>query len=426
MKYDNVEAFMARLGQMVPNYNKSFENQRKLEKIYLNVPANFGRYQVFPIPSLVADFPYIDLPKTREIKMPRKNIKSDGTETTYDAWIKILPPIAYLIKADKNSKNVISSLTASDESLLRQAASLHEELCELLDYKNKLMDPTVKELLRIKNYTVFYAHCINKWSIDNARQPVKQYFSALFVVTSKKFNEAVLNDMRNVPNLFPEAGEDWTDKVYNRELTNREGFLMFSVQNNATGQPGFNFTVNHSIQSPASIKSIVIDEEDMNLMSDPVEGFLGWQAARSDEEVGSRRLFNSKLMREAVDYMTRQITAIKFAKESGTSVEEAIKITNTEVLKTQSPTNTQGQPTNDPILAQMSENIPVNNSNNIGVESAERLINNTDPFTNPAAAHIDPFGGMQGGGNSAPFTAPSFANPGFGGKGNDGNSGLPF
>ena len=419
--FENVNDYLKKLEQMVPNYNKNFENQRKLEKIYLNVPANFGRYQVFPIPSVVTGFPYFDLPKTREIKMPRKNIKNDGTETTYEAWIKILPPSAYVMKSDNNG--IVSSLTSAEESLLRQAASLHEELCELLDYKNKLMDPTVKELLRIKNYTVFYAHCINKWSIDNARQAVKQYFSALFVVTSKKFSEAVFNDMMNVPNLFPDAGDTWTSKVYNNLTTGREGFLMFSVQNNATGQPGFNFTVNHSIQAPAAIKSIVIDEEDMKLMSDPVEGFLGWQAARSDESVGNRRLFNNKLMKEAIDYMTRQITAIKFAKESGTSIDEAIKITNTEVLKTQAPTNTQGQPTNDPILAKMSENTN-NNSNNIGMDSAERLANNTDPFTSPAAAHIDPFGGMQGGSNSSPFTAPSFANPGFGGNGN--NNGAPF
>ena len=117
MSYAKVNDFVARLEQNTPGSNKNFEKQRRLEKIYLNVPANFGRYQVLPLPSLITGFPYVELPNTREINLPRKNVKPDGTETIYSAWIKILPMSAYTVR-DESGREV-SSLTANDEKLLQ-------------------------------------------------------------------------------------------------------------------------------------------------------------------------------------------------------------------------------------------------------------------------------------------------------------------
>ena len=125
---NSVESFLERLQSMSPKKKPtSFVKRRAIETVYTNAKANFGKYQLLPLTSVINDFPYVSLKNTREIKMPRKNVMSDGTPQEYSAWIKLLPKDAYTIK-DPSTGREVSSLTAADESLLDQAYAIWEEL----------------------------------------------------------------------------------------------------------------------------------------------------------------------------------------------------------------------------------------------------------------------------------------------------------
>lgn len=445
MSYSSVNDFVSKLEQNAPGA-KNFEKQRKLEKIYLNVPVNFGRYQVLPLPSVVTGYPYVELPYTREINIPIKNIKSDGTEVVYNGWIKLLPTRAYTVRDETGRET--SSLTAANEALLQKAYTIHEELCKELDFKNNAIDPVIGKLLRKKNYTLFHAYCVNKWSIDNIRVPERQNFSALFVATSRKFSESLSENISQFSLVSADSvPEGWLNQIYNRELTGRTGFLMFSVQKNATA-PGFAFSASHAINKGEYLKDISIDKEDMDLMSDPIETFLGWQCPRdiNSKPVGQRCLFNEELINKAINFMSQQLAAIRITKQNGGDVNAAIAATNEEVLKNQVPTNTMGQTTNDPMLAQMADKAAsMNRGQNIPNNPQSVVNKNTDPFSNPPAAHIDPItaspvnnntGAAEGWGNNngqqqqqqqAPFNKPAFSSfsAGFGGTQPD-NGDLPF
>jgi hypothetical protein len=367
--------------------------------------------------------------------MPRRNVTADGQEQSYQAWIKFLPLQAYTIK-DQTTGREVSSLTASDESLLRQAYAVWEELFTELDAKNNATDPTVRSLIRRKNYTIFYGNCPNFWSVQDTRTPVRQNFNALFVMTSKAFPEIVGNSIADT-NITSGIGNDaWLADVYNRELTGRKGFMLLNISK--SDGPGFNISVSHTLGAEAFLNGVNIDPNDMELMQNPVETFLGWQANREDESVPAdqRRLFNKSLIQEAIEFMTDQLAKIRMAKQNGTSVEEAIQATNQTALANQAAKAAATPQTNDPILAQMSaEATPSAQSvggygNNNVVQNGQSVTNRNDnPFQNPAASHIDPLTGapvadtaqQPSQPQSAPFSQPSFAG-GFGG----GANGLPF
>ena len=150
---NRVDDFLSKLAAQAPKAKENnFEQKnRSLEKIYLNFPGNFGRYQVFPLDSVVTDFPFVTLFGTREINIPRKNMAADGTENTYNAWIKLLPKSAYVMK-DMTGR-LVSSLTAADDELLSQAHMIFDELYRELDAKNN-RDELTTNLVRLKNYTI--------------------------------------------------------------------------------------------------------------------------------------------------------------------------------------------------------------------------------------------------------------------------------
>lgn len=410
----NVNEFLSKIGGS-SNNRVNFEKQRKIEKIYLSVKEKQGRYQVLPIPSVVTNFPFVELPKTREVNMPRKNVHPDGTESTYNAWIKFLPLSAYTVR-DETGREV-SSLTAADEALLRQAYAVHEELCQELDFRNNAIDPVIGKLLRIKNYTLFHAHCMNWWSLQDQRTPARQNFDALFVITGKNFGTALKGDVENygIMNTCP---DNWLDEVYNRELSNRSGFMMFTVQNDST-RPGFTFTVAHATGKADYLQGVQISQEDMDLMSDPIEAFLGWQAnphAAENTPVGQRRLFNEKLIRDAVNFMSMQLQEIRMSKQAGNDPKVAIEAVNERVLNSQVPTDTMGHTTNDPLLADLAKKTP---DQNTIVDAQDVISKNQDPFATPPSSQIDPITGMPiGSGDSKPSSTPDFT-AGFG-------SSMPF
>ena len=115
------------------------------------------------------------------------------------------------------------------------------------------------------------------------------------------------------------------------------------------------------------------------------------------------------------------------AKQNGTSVEEAINITNQLVLEKQAGSSNTPM-TNDPMLAEMNqeaakaaqENVGTYGNTNFGGQNIAQKNSMSNPFQNPAASHQDPITGSPVPGNSStPFQKPAFA-------GGDNQSDLPF
>lgn len=398
--YNNVDSFIGRLHVMNPRMGKSangeFEKKKLLEKVFLNNKNTFGRYQVLPMNSTVSDFAYVSLYGTREINIPRKNVGADGVETTYNAWIRLLPKDGYTMK-DPSTGREISSLTAADEALLTQAYEVFDMLYDELDAHNNASDPTIYKFIRKRNYTIFHGYCVNMWGQDGARKPVRQNFSALFVLTSKAFLSKVEDNIEET-NLTSANGQtDWMGAIYNRNLSDREGYLMFNI--NKSSNPGFDLSVSHQLNAKAYLAGVNIPEEDAAVMENPVESFLGWQANRDDAPAAERRLFNAKLITEAIDYMTNQLAKIRIAKQQGTSIAEAIETTNQTILNSQAPTNARGQLTNDPILAQHAAAAVTPGNQNQTTNPEAVMAKNNDP-QNPAAAHLDPVTGSPVSGES--------------------------
>lgn len=418
-----VEDFMAKLAAQTAPMQKNTQprtSTKSVEKISLNFPGNFGRYQVLPLDSVVTDYPYVTLFNTREIAIPKKQVGADGTETPYTAWVKLLPKEGYQMK-DMTGR-VVSSLTAEEEQLLGEAHTLFDELFTEVDARNNLQ--MQKDLCRKRNYTLFHAMCLNKWDFEDSRVPKRQNFCGLFVCTAKGFMNAV-EDNINEKTLMNGGDASWIQGIYNRELTGRDGFVMFSISKSKTSA-GYSVTCSHESGRSQMLSGVTIPAEEAEMMRDPVASFLGWQANREEGvQDGQRRLFNANLIKEAIAFMTSQLAAIRLNKQSGQSIEAAIKATNELALKNA----TVAQPkTNDPMLvsAQQTAAPQVN---------AERVVAaNDSPYTTPPAATLDPITGTpvshstnpfgtqpQAAPQSAPFTAPS-----FGGFGSAPKTDLPF
>lgn len=433
---NKVDDFLAKLAEAAPKAKETFETKnRSLEKVYLNYPGNYGRYQVFPMNDVLNDFPFVTLFNTREINIPRKTQNTDGSEVAYNAWIKILPKNAYLMR-DMTGR-IVSSLTAQDEEILQQAYSVFDMLYNELDVRNNRNEVT-SNLLRKRNYTIFNAMCLNKWDPNESRNPSRQNFCALFVVTAKGFTSSIEDNIQETT-LMRGGDNSWVTEVYNRNLTDRTGFLMFSVNSKKDGSAGFAITTSHGVGNE-SLRSNIIPEEDAELMQSPVAEFLGWQANKDEQNpISQKRLFNAALMKEAIAYMSQQLAAIRMAKSSGIDIKEAVERTNNEVLahfvitpKTSTPQS------NDPIL---------NSMGNVGtsetVNTQKIVENNTNPFQSAPVYLSDPVTGapvnnsenntfgQSAGQTQNPQSGAPFS-PGFGGFGNFGQtqgnekSDLPF
>lgn len=421
----NVEDFMAKLAAQTAPMQKN-ENRTKgrvLEKISLNYEGNFGRYQVLPLNDVITDYPFVKLDNTREICIPRKNVAPDGTESVYNAWVKLLPKAEGYRMKDATGR-VTSSLTAEEDQLLSEAYMLFDQLYNEIDAKTNIN--ISRDLMRKRNYTIFHAYCCNKWNFDGSREPVRSKFCGLFVSTAKGFTNAVEDDLKGQSIM----GEDisYIQNLYSRQLKDRDGFMMFSISRNKSVGMGYNVSVNHKGNAKNMLQEYVITEEEADLMKDPIATLLSWQANREDASVPAeqRRLFNAPLIKEAMAYMTQQLAAVRAAKAAGTSIEAAIKTTN-ETAFGNTPAAT-AKTTNDPML----QNQQAQQVNDFANAQAK----NDAPFQTPPAAHIDPitsapvnnnpgqgFGGFSGGfggGQQAPFAQPGFAQ--FG----KGEGDLPF
>lgn len=417
---NKVENFMAQLSaQQAPMMKKSQKtNEKKLEKIALNFPGNFGRYQILPVDNIVTDYPFVTLFNTYEICMPRTYKAADGTEEIRPTWIKIIPKEGYIMK-DATGR-VVPSLTNEEETLLYQARTLFDELYSELDVKNN--QDVCKDLIRRRNYTIFNGYCSQRWSEGNQRQPDREKFSALFIATAKGF---VTEVSKNIEEKKFETGDDqasFLGGIYNRDTENRGGCIMMTIGKAQVGV-GFDVSVNHVIGANP-VKDYKIPAEDMELMLDPTATFLGWQAKYEDDTVApeNRRLFNAPLTKEVIEFMTHKLAAVRSAKSAGNGLDpkaaiaQAIQTTNQAATANAQPTS------NDPMLQQQATPNPAN------IQA-----NNDAPFQTPPVFHADPTTGApvnnantQQATQAAPFAAPSFANFGAGQQAGATNGSFPF
>lgn len=395
-----VEEFMSRLNSSIPAAkNFSSEKVRSVEKISLNFSGNEGRYQILPLNNAITDFPYVVLTKTREICIPRRNVSADGTEREYEAWVKLLPENGYQMK-DSDGR-VVSSLTSEELSVMKQANEVFDQLFAETDARNN--PEILKSLCRIRNYTIFHAHCLRYWNFQDSRKEARSNFAGLFITTAKGFLKTVQDDIEE-KSLMKGGDNSWLTDIYTDKLTGRAGYMMFSISRNKQSSPGYQVTVNHDV-NPKMLEGVTISEEDAERMQDPILSFLGWQAKKDDAPIGEKRLFNMNLYKEAISYMTQQLAAVRTAKSTGANITDAITATNNQVLADSNATTTNGSALQDPMLATMSQ----------PAEQAAADINkvvesNNNPFKNPPAAHMDPVAAspVNNGAQQSPFSGSSF------------------
>ena len=402
----NVQGFLDALEQNTnqTNYeNQNNGNARTLDKLYLSFPGNYGKYQIMPMVSTVTGQPFEFLNNTREVKVTRKSQKQDGTETTYDAWIRILPASAYHM-IDSTGR-LVSSLTTEEEQILAQAQQTFDALYVELGgrEKDEALRKRIAEHLRRRDYTLFHAYCMNKWNLNDMRQAEKTNFSALFVCSAKGFLQAVSDNVADTT-LTSGNNPEWMNQVYNRQLSGRSGYVLFSIALNVGGKVGYSITVNHAINNAAFMEQYQISQEDAELMQDPVESFLGWQASK--EQPG--KLFNAKLIQEVTAELAAELAAVRAAKSTGADVFAAMKATSEMAAQSAAPIN--GPMTNDPML-QQTQPMGQPMANPAAVFGA-----NNAPFQTPPASHVDPVN-PQPMNAGAPYQQPGFAQFGQAGYG---------
>lgn len=402
----NIANFLQNLEKNQPK-NREFKPKSdvKIEKVYLSHPDWQGKYQILPMVSAENGLPMAFLQRVREIKLPRKVTLQNGEERENSSWIKILPVEAYTMQSADGQ--TVSSLTSADEDLLRQVQNSFDMLYEELGGNSKERNPEINKTIsymRRRNYSLFYGRCISHWGAADPRNPKHANFSALFICSAKGFPEVIQSNINDSVITYGDP-ETWINQVYSRELTGRTGFLLFSVNLGVGGQVGYTLSAQHVIGNQ-QVASQIIPEDEAELMHDPVEGFLGWQADK--REPG--RLFNRKLMEETLATLNSQIAAARASK--GVNVGMAAAATSGMAFASQGSAAPQ---TNDPML--QGQGIYAQQA---GMTNPAAVMNgNTSPFQTPPAAQIDPITQAPvNNGPAAQFVSPAFAQAG--------GNGLPF
>lgn len=390
----NIASFLHNLEQNQPKVAGNVKPEVKIEKIYLSHPDWQGKYQILPVISAENGQPFAFLQKVREIKLNRKITLQNGEEKESQVWMKILPSEAYTMQSPDGQ--TVSSLTAADEELLKKVQTsfdiLYDELGGNSKERNADLNKTIGYMRR-RNYSLFYGRCLNHWGSSDPRNPKHQNFSALFVCSSKGFPEVIKSNMNDSIIQYGDPSE-WAGQIYSRETTGRTGYLLFSVNLGVGVQIGYTLTAQHVIGN-MQLASHVIPSEEMELMHDPVEGFLGWQADK--REPG--RLFNRALMEELLATLNTQVAAVRASK--GVNQDVAAQATTGTAMAGQP----QMAPTSiDPMVGATQYQASMTNPTAV-------MSGNTNPYQTPPAAQIDPIS-QQPVSQAAPFASPAFVQAG--------------
>lgn len=393
----NVQSFLEQLKDATPQPRSNEPRTNVLNYVHLSIPENFGKYQVFPMISDITGTPYTYLYKTREVNLARKGAP-DKT-----AWHKILPISAYQF-VDSTGR-LVSSLTQAESDLLVKAQGIYDTLNDVMP--ESMGDKKKKDILRCKDYTIFNAYVINKYSETDMSKPERSKFAALFVCTSKKFAGEVTKDVQLQSTNY--GGTDFITNIYNRELSNRTGWLIFTIGKETQGF-GYRIGISHAANLPANVVGgYTISKEEAEAMRDPVKNFLGWQAGDKDN------MFNQELLEYTIEEMSRLIARVNSASVSF----NANSVSAAQVNTAQQAVSPQPAYTPDPMVAryQQEHNQSVPQQGMVQTPG-QVLANNNDVYSVPPAAQIDPVSGAPVNlGEPQPrpqqygYSAPSFATP---------------
>ena len=365
----NVQSFLDQLRSAQPQPRTNEQKSPTLEKTYLNIPENLGRYQIFPMISTVTGMPFEYLYRTKEVNIiTGKN--QDGSDRY--SWHKLLPLNAY--NFIDNTGRLVSSLTQAEHDLLQSAYGVFDRMWEIVPENQR------KDICRVKNYTVGNAYVINKFGLKDNTKPLRSNFSTLLVCTSKDFANAINKDIEM---QMINYGNDpsWLGEIYNRNTEGRSGWLIFNISNASNGI-GFSVSATHTPNLPkAATEGIKISEEDAELMKDPIRTFLGWQA-------GSEKLFNEKLINSIIEEMNKIIA--RYSNSAAyVNVSQVAKATQ----DTAQAASSAPQPTMDPMMAAMS-NKSVDPHTQQVLSPEQMSSRNTEPLVTPPAAQFDPMAGV--------------------------------
>lgn len=394
----NVEMFLEQLAAATPKSRSDEPRNSVLNYINLSIPDNFGKYQVFPMISEVTGLPFTYLTKTREINLPRL-----GTDQY--KWYKLLPLNAYQFM--DSTGRLVSSLTDGEADLLNKAYGLFDSLnASLPDTFN---DKKKKDIVRVKDYTIFNAYVINKYSSD-VNKPERSNFAALFICSSKRFSGEINMDIQMQSTNY--GGTGFVSDIYNRKLTGRTGWLIFSI-GKATQGFGYSVGVSHAANlAPNVTGGYSISEEQANAMKDPVRNFLAWQSGPEGKST-----FNREVIEYIINQMTQMYSKINSASVSYStnSVSQAQVNTAVGAVQQRNP-----QQYVDPIVAQYNaQHSNVAPQQTMVQTPSQVAANNTNVYSVPPAAQIDPVTGAPSNmgtpqQSSFGYNAPSFANPSAG------------
>lgn len=357
----NVQDFLDQLRSAQPQSSSESES-KSLDRTYIT--ANLGKYQIFPMISTTTRMPFEYLYRTREVNITSK--KADGSE--YSTWHKLLPECAYDFCSDGRR---VSSLTQAEKDLLNAAYGVFDRMYNVVPESQR------KGFCRYKNYIIGHAHVINYYEVSNNNKPSKSNYDTLLVCTSKDFANAISKDI-DIQLINQNNDPSFLNQVYNRQLTGRTGWLIFTIQRAANGI-GFSASANHTVNLGSISGDLTISEEAAELMKDPVRTFLGRQA-------GEDKLFNADFINTTISEMAAIIA--KYEHSAIYVDKESVARSTVAQAQAASP---KVAPTNDPMIAAAQ----AHSQPRATLNQEQQLAANNNPFQTPPAAQYDPMSGIQ-------------------------------
>jgi len=330
---------MSNLGNFFDRLSKkqkpaSKDDTPKLKVIALNYGPKYGTIKFLPF--LDANYGPVVLIDDDEGRMREISIWRDvdsSEDGGWDAWYHVLPLSYYdnLTQDEIDLYNrVVSKFDYARDSGGDNGAGLY-------DYQS----------LRTKCYGLFYGYALQYFNTENKSQDNFTAGPALIVIPNRTVGFTLKTDMEKWDSYGSTA---WRNKIYNNNLTGRDGWLEVSLVPRVDGGVGNNLTINHAVANPnmpqanAVGPDLVISDDVLKMFSVSIlRSFLGWEA-------GKDKLFDAENFKKIEFDLDQKIVAIKAALEPTTNASTAevtgvtpVVNTNTAVVDVQNLVPANGQ-----------------------------------------------------------------------------------
>lgn len=229
-----------------------------LKKILMNTKGNKGTILFIPFKNAKDSNYYVKLPQVREFRYYEES-------SDVEVWHKILP------------KEYYGNLTEVQSALYDEVIGLFDGLVndEVVDYN----------VARWRSYTLFYGYVISH--TNEEKKPVDDNIGQCALIEFPSIK--VIGTLADAVQAKVQAlkSRDWVPLILNNNPKDRNGIISITISG---GQGGYDFSIALEIQS--QFAKIIPDDLDltdkMNLFSDAIGDFLGWQK-------GSNGYFNEEM-----------------------------------------------------------------------------------------------------------------------------------